>query len=151
VIEHDVVVDHREVGDGVDIDDEAECGGEEETVMALRAGQRVVAAEAVDDVVAGIAGDDVVDVVARAVDGSPAAKVEVLQFLAGEIEVDGTVDRVGALAVELDRPVAGIVDPVGVVADAALPGMALPVTIGDFVFDDANLTPSTMEDLKPVA
>ena len=86
-----VAGDMGKVGDDVAVG--STCGRvEHERVVALGAGQRVVAAEPVEDVGAGVADDDVGNRIA------------------------GAVDRVGSLAVGLDGVVAGVVDPLGVVA-----------------------------------
>ena len=74
---------------------------------------------AAKNIVAAVAGDHVGKEVAGAVEGR-AEQRQVLDFRSdGEIEVDGALHEIGAGAGGFDQRVAGIVDDVGVVPDAA--------------------------------
>ena len=97
-------------------------------IGARIADERVVAAAAGENVVAGIAGDDVGVAVAGAVDVAAAGQGQVLDIGAERV-ADRRLHGVGALADEFRRQVAGIVDDVGIVADAAHHGVGAGATI----------------------
>src|ERR1700741_1090686 len=84
-------------------------------LSAAEAEQLVVEEVAADEVGAGIAG--AVGVVGVA-EGEILDIAQLRQRIVGEVEEHGD-DRIGAAALQLDDLVAGIVDDVGVVADAA--------------------------------
>ena len=100
-------------------------------VVARAADHPVGIAAAIEDIVAGVAGQDVGQAIAGAVDVGGARQRQVLDGLPAEAEAHRALNRVGALACGLDDDVAGIVDPVGVVARTA----DHPVVFGTAVED----------------
>ena len=102
------VVDHVDVVAGT-----ADHG-----VVAGTAVQRVVAGAAVEHVVAGVAGEHVGERIAGGVDAAGAGQRQVLD-VGAEAVADRALHRVGALAGGLRDHVAGGVDHIDVVADAA--------------------------------
>ncbi|CAF0856079.1 unnamed protein product [Rotaria sp. Silwood1] len=99
-------------------DDDVAGGVDVVGVVTAAAGHRVGARAAVDDVGGRIAGDLVVAGVAGATDVAGAGQHQVLQRGAQPV-ADAGADRVRTLAARLDDLVAGVVDDVGVVAQAA--------------------------------
>ena len=87
-------------------------------VVAEATDHRVGAGAAVENVVAAVAGEGVVEAVAGAVDVGAAGQGQVLDVGAERVG-DRRLHRVGAFAERLRHHVAGVVDDIGVVADAA--------------------------------
>ena len=112
------------------LDHLVEAAVDEIGIVAEAAGHDVAAAAAVERVGARIAGEDVGDGVAGAFDIAGAGEDEPFEVRAESVVQRG-LDGVGALAGELDRDVAGIVDDIGVVAEAAGHGVGAGAAVED--------------------
>ena len=132
ILERDRVVRAGEVEDPVDVA-RAQSGGEGERVRPRAAVHRATARPAVENVRPGIADQIIVQAVAGQVDrigqfpGDRRKPFDLLRV--GQHEAHRAVDHVGAAAGRLERPVAGIVDQIGVVAFAADHGVGAGLAV----------------------